>query len=180
MDGQQSGGDVGEHPGGDGASGKVGAGTSGGVDGAGDHDITLVDVPADVLDEFLDLGVVAGVEDTVDGGPVGAGAHPLGVRPRTGEQLQAGDHHGLAGAGLTGDHGEALGELGDGFLDDSQIADLQLSQHARHRRGPRHPVTGRRNFCTRRSVKGSVSKRTQRTSCGPRRISTRAPGGMWI
>ena len=58
------------------------------------------------------------------------GANPAGIGPSTEEQGQAGHHHGLAGAGLARDDGEAAAELQGDVVDRPQPADPQLGQPA--------------------------------------------------
>ena len=75
-------------------------------------------------------GVVAGhVDDALDHGAACTGPHETGVGPRTEEQPQAGDDHGLAGAGLTGDDVEPGVQLEHGVVDDAEPLDPQFGQH---------------------------------------------------
>ena len=140
VDGQQPGGEVGEHTGGDSPARQVSPGASGSVDRPGDDRLTVIEISPDLLDhlsEFLGVTVsraTVGVpaentEDAVNRRLVGPTPHPLGVRPGTREKLQPRDHHRLTCAGFTGDDCEACGELRRGFLDDPEIPDLQFSQH---------------------------------------------------
>ena len=74
-----------------------------------------------------------------DHGAAGIGAHPPSVGTPAEQQAEAGDNHGLAGAGLTGDDGEsgAQGQGGVGY--DAEARDPQLLQHVepfRSRDGP--------------------------------------------
>ena len=72
-------------------------------------------------------------QPAVDGGLLGAGAHPGRVGAAAEQQQQAGDHHRLAGAGLAGDHGQAGPERQHGVVDDAEARDPQLLQHDRER-----------------------------------------------
>ena len=61
---------------------------------------------------------------------LGAGAHHFGAGAAATEQLQRIDQHRLAGAGLAGEHRQPAAEVDFDRIDDGQIADLQMSQHA--------------------------------------------------
>ena len=65
-------------------------------------------------------------ETSFDHRTVGAGAHPGGVGAGTAEQVQARHDHGLARAGLTGQHGEPAIELGGRGADGSQGLDTDF------------------------------------------------------
>ena len=69
-------------------------------------------------------------EPAFDDGAVGARPHPGGVGAGTAEQVQAGDHHGLAGAGLAGQHGQPAVELGGRRADRAQRLDADFGEHA--------------------------------------------------
>ena len=95
------------------------------------------------------------------------GPDPGGVGAGTAEQVQAGDHHRLAGAGLAGQHGQPAVELGGRGADRAQRLDTDLGEHY----CPRHPVTGSRNLRTRRSVNGALSSRTHFSGV-PQRVTS--------
>ena len=113
-----------------------------------------------------------------------AGAHGAAVGAAAEQQAERGDDHGLAGAGLTGDHGQARAELEGRGVDHAERADPDLLKHrgprpavGGARSAPRQPSTGRPNLATSRSVNGASCSRTSRTGRAPRRTSIRAPGG---
>jgi hypothetical protein len=66
----------------------------------------------------------------LDQRPAQIGPHPAGVGPAAEEQAEAGDDHGLAGTGLTGDDGEAAAEGKRGVFDHAQSGDAELLQHS--------------------------------------------------
>ena len=78
-----------------------------------------------------DEGRVVGreVEDALDDGTVGAGAHERAVGPAAEEQPERGDDHRLAGAGLAGEHREPAVERQHGLVDDPEVADADLLDH---------------------------------------------------
>ena len=57
------------------------------------------------------------------------GAHPAGVGPAAEQQPQAGHHHGLARAGLTGDDVHARRQPQRRVVDDAEPGDPQFLQH---------------------------------------------------
>ena len=76
-------------------------------------------------------GVALGeVEHALDDGTVGAGAHEPGVAAPTEQQAQPGDDHRLAGAGLAGEHREPAVERQGGVVDDAEVPDADLLDHA--------------------------------------------------
>src|SRR5690606_29426250 len=80
------------------------------------------------------VAAVRGVEDGLYGGDILAGADEVGRRPAADEQADAGDEHGLAGAGFAGEDVEARTELHLDLFDDGQVPDLQVAQHRRKSR----------------------------------------------
>ena len=70
-----------------------------------------------------------GRQPYLDDGPLAAGTHPGRVTPTAGDQAEGGDDHGLAGAGLTRDHGEAGVRFEHGVVDDTEVADPQFVKH---------------------------------------------------
>ena len=58
-----------------------------------------------------------------------AGADESGVGALTEQQAEARDDHGLAGAGLTGEHVEPGAQVEDGVVDDADAADPHLAEH---------------------------------------------------
>ena len=115
-------------------------------------------------------------EPAFDDGALGARPHPAGVGARAAEQVQAGDHHGLAGPGLPGQHGQPAVELGGGGADGAERLDPDLGKHY----WPRQPVTGNRNLRTSRSVNGALSSRTHFSGVPQRVTSSRPPAGTTI
>ena len=61
---------------------------------------------------------------------LGAVAYDLGTRPAAGDQLQRVHEDGLACAGLAGQHREPRAQLQLDGVDDGEIADLQVREHA--------------------------------------------------
>ena len=68
----------------------------------------------------------AGVHDGTGRAP----ADRARVGASTEQQAQGGDHHGLAGAGLTGDDGEAGVQVHGGLADHAEPRDPQMVDHA--------------------------------------------------
>ena len=71
------------------------------------------------------------VDHALDDDPVGAGAHEAGVAAPAEQQAEPGDDHGLARAGLAGEHGEPGVERQHRLVDDPEVADADLLDHAR-------------------------------------------------
>ena len=80
----------------------------------------LVDAPGHSLAEF------ACGEAAFDNSAVSAGTHPAGVRAAAAEQVQPRDDHGLAGAGLPGEHSESAIEFRGRGADRAQRLDADL------------------------------------------------------
>ena len=99
----------------------------------GDQQLAVLELGAGRDGRGQELGPVGHGEAALDPGPLGAAADRLGIGPATEQQAEAGDHHGLAGAGLAGDDGEPGVQLERGLADHAEVGDAQLSQH----RGPR-------------------------------------------
>ena len=69
------------------------------------------------------LGAISAATAEFDGGlTVLTGETGAG----TAEQMQAGDHHGLAGTGLAGEHGESAVELGGRGADRAERLDTDF------------------------------------------------------
>ena len=115
-------------------------------------------------------------EAALDDGAFRAGPDPAGVGAGTAEQMQAGDHHGLARAGLPRQHGQPTVELGGGRPDRTELLDPDLSEHC----CPRQPVTGNWNLRTSRSVNGALSSRIHFSGVPQRVTSSRPPAGTTI
>ena len=98
----------------------------------------------------ISLEHLVGPHDALDAGRAGAGAHRAGVGATAQQQAERGDQHGLAGAGLTGDHGQPVAELEHGLVDDAQGADPDLLDHRAAVTGPRSASAGRRSRASRR------------------------------
>jgi hypothetical protein len=79
-------------------------------------------------------------EPAGDHGLVGPGPHHARVGPSTHEEVEGGDDHRLAGAGLAGDRRQSRLEDERQFLDDAEIGDLEFEQHADPPRP--HPAMG--------------------------------------
>ena len=73
---------------------------------------------------------VGQVEDALDPGLGGAGPDDLRPRLAAHQQVERVGEHGLAGAGLAGDRVQPLPEPQLGPLDQQQVLDPQLTQHA--------------------------------------------------
>ena len=73
-----------------------------------------------------DLEVVAGAQAAFDqrGGPAGPDRARVGPPPE--QQGEGVDDHGLAGAGLAGEHVEAGRDLEAGIIDDPEVTDAKL------------------------------------------------------
>ena len=124
------------------------------------------DLPAEQQLAGLDLAAVlvgdrgqrrASARDhALDAGGPGAGAHGAGVGATAQQQPERGHQHGLAGAGLAGDHGQPVAELEHRLVDHAERADPDLLDHGA-------PVTGPRRAGAAR----------------PRRASPRRAGRTW-
>ena len=110
-----------------------GAGASLGRHGAGQDHPVVLDLAADLVDRLREARQALDPHHALDPGRAGAGADRAGVGPAAEEQPECGDDHGLAGPGLTGDHGQAGAELERRGLDHPERADPDLLKH----RGPR-------------------------------------------
>src|SRR5699024_4061267 len=128
VEGDEVGGDVGEHGDRHGASARGGSGPSFDRDGTGDDGFVL-DAAAGFLNAFAhgfgDTG-----EDAFDLGLVRSPADDGGADLAAHEQCQGGDEHGLAGTGLTGDDGQAGVEFDLGLGDHSELGDPQFGDHS--------------------------------------------------
>src|SRR5439155_13893525 len=60
-----------------------------------------------------------------------AGTHQMGARSRSSHEREPHGQHGLARAGLTGQDREPLGQLEIKVTDDTETADVKLTEHAR-------------------------------------------------
>ena len=103
-----------------------------GADPAAEHH--LLGTLGQALGELGQLGVgeqaVGQLEDSLDPGLLGAGADDLRPRPAAEQQVERVGEHRLAGPGLAGDRVQALAEAQLGPLDQQQVLDSQLAQHA--------------------------------------------------
>ena len=75
------------------------------------------------------VGQVADPDHALDPGGPGAGAHRAAVGAAAEQQSERGHDHGLAGAGLTGDHGQPGAELERRGVDHAELADPDLLKH---------------------------------------------------
>ena len=82
-----------------------------GGDGAGQQHPAVLGLAAELVDGGRERRAGTGADHALDAGGLGAGAHGAGVGAAAQEQAEGGDDHGLARAGLTGDHGQAGAEL---------------------------------------------------------------------
>ena len=109
-----------------------GAGPPRGADPPAEHD--LVGVVGKPLGDRRQLGVVEGSgrerEDALDPGLLGARADDLGTRAAAHQQVERVGEHGLSRPGLAGDRVQARLEAQLGALDQQQVLDPQLVQHA--------------------------------------------------
>ena len=78
-----------------------------GRDVAGQHDPVVLDLSPGLVDGGHEVGQAGDRDDALDPGVLGPGAHRPGVGATAEQQPERGDDHRLAGAGLTGDHGQA-------------------------------------------------------------------------
>ena len=93
---------------------------------AGDHDLAVLVLHPGGRQGGGDLEVVAGVQAAFDqrGGPAGTDRARVGPPPE--QQGEGVDDHGLAGAGLPGEHVEAGRDLEAGIIDDPEVTDAKL------------------------------------------------------
>jgi hypothetical protein len=71
-----------------------------------------------------------GADHALDAGGARSGAYGAGVGATAEQQPERGHQHGLAGAGLAGDHGQAGAELQHRLVDHPERADPDLLDHA--------------------------------------------------
>jgi hypothetical protein len=92
----------------------------------GDHDLAVLVVDAGAGQGGGHLAVVAGAQAAFDqrGRPAGPDRARVGPPPE--QQGEGVDDHGLAGAGLAGEHVEAGRDLEAGIIDDPEVADAKL------------------------------------------------------
>ena len=190
VQGEQLGGEVAQRLGGHAATAEIGPRRPVAADRTQrDHAAVLVALRSRRIQHLVQLrhrGIleIGCGETAFDDRAVGTRPDPGGVGAGTAEQVQPGHHHRLAGAGLTGQYGQAAVELADGRADRTQRLDADFSQHSvstePRRYLPRHPVTGNRNLRTNRSVNGALSSRAHFTGVSQRRISIRLPAGISI
>lgn len=78
------------------------------------------------LDAF---GILVRHETTFDDGSRRPETHPARVCPGTAEEMEAGHHHRLSGACLTGEYCQAFVELRGRLGDHTEVVDPDLCQH---------------------------------------------------
>ena len=97
------------------------------------------------LGELSELGIVAEpvgqLEGSLDPRLLGTGPDDRAPRPPAHQQVERVGEHGLAGAGLAGDHVQTGAEAQLGPLDQQQVLDSQLAEH------PRWDSTRSRRIC---------------------------------
>jgi hypothetical protein len=118
--------DVGDRGHGGHAALELGPAASLDQDLAGDHDLPLLVIDPGGGQGGGDLGVVAGLQAAFDQGGRPAGTDRARVGPPPEQQGEGVDDHGLAGAGLAGEHVEAGRDLEVGIIDDPEVADAKL------------------------------------------------------
>ena len=93
---------------------------------AGDHDLAVLVLHPGGRQSGGDLEVVAGAQAAFDqrGGPASPDRTRVGPPPE--QQGEGVDDHGLAGAGLAGEHVEAGRDLEAGIIDDPEVTDAKL------------------------------------------------------
>jgi len=93
---------------------------------AGNHDLAVLVFDPGGRQGGGDLAVVAGVQAALDqrGGPASPDRTRVGPPPE--QQGEGVDDHGLAGAGLAGEHVEAGRDLEVGIIDDPEVTDAKL------------------------------------------------------
>ena len=90
------------------------------------------------------------------------------------QQPEAGDDHGLSGAGLTGHHVEARGQLENGLLDHPEVLDPHFLDHGPHLSNPsRRTAQPARTRLLRHSDVSPSARRLRRTFV---RLSVRVHG----
>jgi hypothetical protein len=118
-----------------GAATGVRTGTPLGRHHSGDDQRVVIEIAAELGQPLGDLALRVDHDPAFDERSVGARPDPLRVGPPTEQQSQTGDHHGLPGACLAGDHVESRGQVEDRLLDDPEALDSDLLDHR-----PIHPV----------------------------------------
>ena len=130
VDGDQPAADLAEDRGRHGAPSQVGAGASGGGDRTRGQEEVVVKITPGLDDTGGDTRVRVNQERALDQAALGTGAHDGGLGPLPQQQPERGEHHRLAGAGLTGQGGQAAAEGKIGLLDDTEVLDVQRLDHA--------------------------------------------------
>jgi hypothetical protein len=101
------------------------AAAAGGLHLAGDDDLAVLGGHPGGLQRGGHPGDV-GQQAALDQGLRPADADRAGVGPLAEQQREGVDHHGLAGAGLAGQHVETRGDLEVGIVDHPEVADAKL------------------------------------------------------
>ena len=87
---------------------------------------------------------VGQLEDALDVGLLRAGPDDARARAPAEQQVERVREHGLARAGLAGEHVQARRQAQLGALDQQQVLDTQLEQHARRSSSGRRRIARRR------------------------------------
>lgn len=106
-----------------------GAAATLGRDDATEQQLAVVDVAAGLGHPVDDRPVGGDQPATVDDGLTAARPDDAALGALAEQQPQSGDDHGLAGAGLAGDGGEAGAEGQSGATDHAEVADRDLLDH---------------------------------------------------
>ena len=149
-------------------------------DGAYEKKLTLIDVATRIANTVGNGRFRIDDPSALDGCLVAVSANSGGVSSLPQQQPKRGDDHCLSGAGLAGEGSESGAQRKPGRGDNTEVANGDLFDHEwvpSSDAGPRHPLTGKLNFLTRRSVNGPCDSRASLTGTGERRTTTRAPQG---
>src|SRR5688572_24406992 len=141
---------------------------------AAQHDATLLELDAALIEHPLDIGLVGDVEHALDHRAIGAGANEVSTGAFPEEQTERADDDGLPRARFAGKDIESRRQRQRQRLNDGEVANAQLGQHyspSSRSRSPPHP-----SF--RRSTEKNVvsEKRTRTTEASARRTTRESPG----
>ena len=185
----QVGPDVGEHGGGDRTPAQMRTRTTRGRHRAGGDEQVVVELGAGLPGpRGGPRGRIQG-EGALDQSALGPSSHNGALGPLPKQKPERGEHHGLAGPGLSRQGGQTGAKRKLSPLDDAEILDMERLDHAVSPGSPessespespmglRQPSTGRSNLRTRRVAKGASFSRARRTGRSARLTRMREPAG---
>src|SRR5699024_10613477 len=115
-------------------------------------------------------------DSALRGGALLPGTNGTRVGLTSQDQVQPREEHCLTCPGFSGDDGESGCKFDASFKYNPEVLESNFLDHG-FSGPPRHPVTGRLNFLTSRSVNGPGLSRASRTGLEPLRTSMWDPSG---